>query len=135
MAKQKKEKTEEALEKILWQAADKLRKNIDAAEYKHIVLGLIFLKYISDAFDELYGSLKATKGADPEDPDEYRAVHVFYVPQNARWNFIHAQSKLPTVGKTMDEAMDHIEALNPSLKGVLPKVYAPPTWIRLPWVV
>ncbi|MBP7388777.1 MAG: SAM-dependent DNA methyltransferase [Chitinophagales bacterium] len=126
MAKQKKEAPEQPLEKILWQSADKLRKNMDAAEYKHILLGMIFLKYISDAFEEVYNKLKATKGADAEDPDEYRAEQVFYVPQNARWNFIHAQSKLPTIGKTIDDAMDYIEALNPNLKGVLPKVYARP---------
>lgn len=126
MAKQKKETPTQPLEKVLWQTADKLRKNMDAAEYKHIVLGLIFLKYISDAFEELYTKLSQTKGADPEDPDEYRAEHVFYVPQNARWNFIHTQSKLPTIGKTIDDAMDHIESLNPNLKGVLPKVYARP---------
>ncbi|MEE4197534.1 MAG: class I SAM-dependent DNA methyltransferase [Bacteroidales bacterium] len=119
---------EEPLEKQLWKAADKLRKNIDAAEYKHIVLGLIFLKYISDAFEELYGKLKAGKGeyagADPEDKDEYKAENVFFVPPSARWKFLQSHAKQPTIGKTVDDAMDAIERENPSLKGVLPKVYA-----------
>ncbi|WP_410004841.1 N-6 DNA methylase [Aequorivita nionensis] len=118
----------EPLEKQLWKAADKLRKNIDAAEYKHIVLGLIFLKYISDAFEEHYEKLKAGKdeyaGADPEDKDEYKAENVFFVPPSARWNFLKSHAKQPTIGKTVDEAMDAIERENASLKGVLPKVYA-----------
>lgn len=118
------------LEKTLWAAADKLRNNMDAAEYKHVVLGLIFLKYISDAFDELYQQLDATKhetGADPEDKDEYTAERVFYVPQQARWKWLQARAKLPTIGKDIDDAMDAIEKDNPSLKGVLPKDYARPT--------
>ncbi len=83
------------LEQQLWKAADKLRKNIDAAEYKHIVLGLIFLKYISDAFDELYCRLKKeeAQGADPEDRDEYKAENVFFVPEKARWNYLLSQAK------------------------------------------
>ena len=84
--------TEEPLEKQLWKAADKLRKNIDAAEYKHVVLGLIFLKYISDAFEELYDKLNAGEGeyagADPEDKDEYKAENVFFVPEKARWSYL-----------------------------------------------
>jgi type I restriction enzyme M protein len=125
MAKQK-ATTEEPLEKQLWKTADKLRKNIDAAEYKHIVLGLIFLKYISDAFEEQYSKLKAEEenGADPEDKDEYKAENVFFVPQEARWNFLQSKAKQPDVGKFVDEAMDAIEKENTSLKGVLPKVYA-----------
>jgi type I restriction enzyme M protein len=118
-----------ALEKTLWQAADKLRNNMDAAEYKHVVLGLIFLKYISDAFDELYQHLEATKhetGADPEDKDEYTAERVFYVPPQARWKWLQGRAKLPTIGKDIDEAMDSIERDNASLKGVLPKDYARP---------
>lgn len=118
-----------ALEKTLWQAADKLRNNMDAAEYKHVVLGLIFLKYISDAFDELYQKLQATKhetGADPEDKDEYTAERVFYVPPQARWKWLQGRAKLPTIGKDIDEAMDSIERDNASLKGVLPKDYARP---------
>jgi len=114
------------LETTLWKAADKLRKNIDAAEYKHVVLGLIFLKYISDAFEELYARLKAEEelGADPEDRDEYKAENVFFVPQEARWSFLLSKAKQPDIGKYVDEAMDAIEKENPSLKGVLPKVYA-----------
>lgn len=125
MAK-KKETTAEPIEKQLWKAADKLRKNIDAAEYKHIVLGLVFLKYISDAFVELYDRLKAeeAEGADPEDKDEYKAENVFFVPPAARWSFLQSHAKQPTIGKTVDEAMDAIERENDSLKGVLPKVYA-----------
>ena len=119
-------KQEEPLEKQLFKAADKLRKNIDAAEYKHVVLGLIFLKYISDAFEELYARLKAEEelGADPEDRDEYKAENVFFVPQEARWSFLLSKAKQPDIGKYVDEAMDAIEKENPSLKGVLPKVYA-----------
>lgn len=127
MAK-KKEVQEESLEKQLWKSADKLRKNIDAAEYKHVVLGLIFLKYISDAFEELYAKLQAGEGefagADPEDKDEYKAENVFFVPADARWAHLQAHAKQPTIGKTVDEAMDAIEKENSSLKGVLPKVYA-----------
>lgn len=125
MAKQK-ATTEEPLEKQLWKAADKLRKNIDAAEYKHIVLGLIFLKYISDAFEELYARLKADEanGADPEDKDEYKAENVFFVPQDARWNYLQSKAKQPEIGKFVDDAMDAIEKENASLKGVLPKVFA-----------
>lgn len=128
-AKGRKAKAAEAnepIEKQLWKAADKLRKNIDAAEYKHIVLGLVFLKYISDAFVELYDKLKAEEsaGADPEDKDEYKAENVFFVPPGARWSFLQSHAKQPTIGKTVDEAMDAIERENDSLKGVLPKVYA-----------
>lgn len=117
------------LERTLWQAADKLRNNMDAAEYKHVVLGLIFLKYISDAFEELYQKLDADKhqtGADPEDKDEYTAERVFYVPPSARWKWLLGRAKLPTIGKDIDEAMDAIERDNPSLKGVLSKDYARP---------
>ncbi|WP_448573714.1 type I restriction-modification system subunit M N-terminal domain-containing protein [Trichothermofontia sp.] len=118
----------ESLEQKLWKAADKLRKNIDAAEYKHIVLGLIFLKYISDAFEQLHGKLLAGAGeyagADPEDPDEYRAENVFFVPAEARWSVLQAQAKQPTIGQQVDAAMAAIEAENPKLlKGILPKVY------------
>ena len=94
---------EEPLEKKLWKAADKLRKNIDAAEYKHIVLGLIFLKYISDAFEELYEKLSTpemkAEGANPEDKTEYSAEKVFYVPPSARWKWIQGRATLPTIGK------------------------------------
>lgn len=120
----------EALEKTLFKAADKLRKNIDAAEYKHIVLGLIFLKYISDSFEELHSKLKEGEGeyegANPEDLDEYRAENVFWVPQNARWSYLHSEAKTPSIGKEIDTAMEAIEKENPTLKGILPKVYARP---------
>ncbi len=126
MAKQKKATAEEPLEKQLWKAADKLRKNIDAAEYKHIVLGLIFLKYISDAFEVQYAKLLSDvkNGADPEDKDEYKADNVFFVPQDARWAYLRSKAKQPEIGKFVDRAMDAIEKENPSLKGVLPKVFA-----------
>lgn len=120
--------TEEPLEKQLWKAADKLRKNIDAAEYKHIVQGLIFLKYISDSFEEHFAKLQAGvgeyAGADPEDKDEYKAENVFFVPSEARWTFLQAHAKQPKIGTFVDEAMDALEKENPSLKGVLPKVFA-----------
>ena len=127
MAKNK-EQTEEPLEKQLWKAADKLRKNIDAAEYKHVVLGLIFLRYISVSFEQLYDELvkQQDEGADPEDRDEYAAENVFYVPANARWSHLVSVAKSPQVGKYIDDAMDAIESENKSLKGVLPKVFARP---------
>ena len=129
MAKAKKKvNTEEPIEKQLWKAADKLRKNIDAAEYKHIVMGLIFLKYISDAFEELFSKLKKGEGeyagADPEDSEEYLAENVFFVPEVARWSYLQSKAKLPEIGKEVDNAMDAIERKNPSLRDVLPKVYA-----------
>jgi len=115
-------------ERELWQAADALRSNMDAAEYKHVVLGLIFLKYISDAFEEYHARLEAQRaqGADPEDADEYRAVNIFWVPMEARWSHLLANAKQPTIGKTVDDAMLAIEHDNPTLKGVLPKDYAHP---------
>ena len=120
----------EQFEKTLFKTADKLRKNIDAAEYKNVVLGLIFLKYISDSFEELHTKLLAQegeyKGADPEDIDEYRAVNVFFVPKEARWSYLHARAKTPTIGTDLDTAMELIEKQNPTLKGILPKVFARP---------
>ena len=114
----------------LWLAADKLRNNMDAAEYKHVVLGLIFLKYISDRFEEHRAKLVVGEGdyagANPEDPDEYRAENVFWVPADARWSHLQASAKQPTIGKTVDDAMVAIERDNPRLKGVLPKDYARP---------
>src|SRR5690606_10580850 len=122
MAKQK-AIAEEPLEKQLWKTADKLRKNIDAAEYKHIVLGLIFLKYISDAFEELFAKLKAEEvnGADPEDKDEYKAENVFFVPQDARWGYLQSKAKQPEIGKFVDDAMAADEKANASIKGGLQK--------------
>ncbi|MBE0538222.1 MAG: SAM-dependent DNA methyltransferase [Ignavibacterium sp.] len=127
MAKKNNTTQEEPLEKKLWKTADKLRKNMDAAEYKHVVLGLIFLKYISDAFEEQYQKLveQKSEGADPEDKNEYTAEKVFYVPPSSRWKWIQGRATLPTIGKDVDDAMDAIEKDNPkSLRGVLPKVYA-----------
>ena len=125
----------------LYQAADKLRNNMDAAEYKHVVLGLIFLKYISDAFKEKHDSL-LDEFADPkseyyiddeilrfesaEDGDEYLAENIFYVPKEARWSHLQANAKQPEIGTLIDNAMLAIEEENPRLKGVLPKNYARP---------
>ena len=113
----------------LWKMADKMRGHMDAAEYKHVVLGLIFLKYISDAFQAKYEDLKAradTDYTDPEDRDEYAAANVFWVPPEARWETIQAQAPQPEIGKTIDDAMVAIERENESLKGVLPKNYSRP---------
>ena len=112
----------------LWQMADALRGGMDAAEYKHVVLGLIFLKYISDAFEERHQKLLAevSEGADPEDPDEYRADNVFWVPTEARWQTLQDNAKQPTIGKLIDEAMVAIERDNPRLKGILPKDFGRP---------
>ncbi len=112
-----------SFEQKLFKAADKLRKNIDAAEYKHVVLGLIFLKYISESFSELYNKLEADEWSDPEDRDEYIAENTFFVPKLARWSHIHAQAKLPSIGQTIDEAMEAVEKENKELKNVLPQVY------------
>jgi type I restriction enzyme M protein len=115
-------------EVTLWQAADALRNNMDAAEYKHVVLGLIFLIYISEAFEAKHTELdgQRAEGADPEDPDEYRAESIFWVPKEARWSYLKASAPQPTIGTTVDDAMGAIERDNPSLKGVLPKDYARP---------
>jgi len=128
-------------EEKLWKTADKLRNNMDAAEYKHIVLGLIFLKYISDAFEERYKILEK-EVTDPksnqyikepkvlheimEDRDEYKSVNVFYVPEKSRWSRLQKNAKQPTIGKIIDDAMDVLEKENSTLKGVLPKNYADP---------
>lgn len=112
----------------LWAAADALRNNMDAAEYKHVVLGLIFLKYISDAFEAKHAELELQRdeGADPEDPDEYRAASIFWVPKEARWWHLKASAPQPDIGRLVDDAMTAIERDNPSLQGVLPKDYARP---------
>ena len=112
-----------SFEQKLFKAADKLRKNIDAAEYKYVVLGLIFIKYISETFGELYQKLEADQYSDPEDRDEYLAENVFFVPSNARWSHLHDNAKLPSIGEIIDEAMEAIEKENKELKNVLPKVY------------
>ncbi len=128
-------------EAVLWAAADKLRGTMDAGEYKHVVLGLIFLKYISDAFEERHRFLESA-AADPkseqyvkepkaryevsEDRDEYTAENIFWVPKEARWEFLQAKAKQPSIGKIIDDAMAAIERENPALKGVLPKDFARP---------
>ncbi len=149
MARSKKEKPKKnsnganlGFEEKLWQAADKMRGHMDPAEYKHVALGLIFLKYISDAFEERNQWLSMMT-ADPkseyyirepeerygvtEDRDEYTAEHVFWVPKKARWPFLQANAKQPTIGKLIDDAMVTIEKDNLFLKGVLPKDYARPS--------
>lgn len=117
-------------ESKLWLMADKLRNNMDAAEYKHVVLGLIFLKYISDSFEERRAELleeaKNNCGADPEDRDEYLSENIYWVPAEARWKKLQAKARQPTIGRLVDDAMLAIERDNPSLKGVLPKDYARP---------
>lgn len=110
----------------LWQAADKLRGSMDAGEYKHVVLGLIFLKYVSDAFDTKYLELKEDKYADEEDQDEYTSENIFWVPKEARWEYIKQYANSPEIGKVIDIAMEEIEKSNTSLKGVLNKNYARP---------
>lgn len=115
-------------EKRMWEAADALRGSMDAAEYKHVVLGLIFLKYISDSFEEHHARLETERdsGADSEDPDEYRALNIFWVPREARWSLLKNNAIQPTIGRLVDDAMEAVERDNPSLKGVLPKDYARP---------
>ena len=111
----------------LWKAADKLRSNMDAAEYKHVVLGLIFLKYVSDSFAELYNKLQQDTKSDPEDIDEYIAKRVFWVPKKARWKHLEDHAKESEIGEIIDDAMDSIENKNTSLRGVLQKNYARPS--------
>jgi type I restriction enzyme M protein len=111
----------------LWAAADKLRGHMDSSEYKHVVLGLIFLKYISDAFEEKHAALITEAGQDAaEDRDEYLAENIFWVPKQARWSFLQGKAKMPEIGKVIDDAMTSIEKDNPQLKGVLSKDYARP---------
>ena len=99
---------------------------MDPAEYKHVALGLLFLKYISDAFQEQYDSIAAIPHADPEDRDEYTAENIFWVPKEARWSFLRDNARQSTIGKFIDDAMGAIEKENPSLKGILPKTYGRP---------
>ena len=113
-------------EDAIWRAADKLRGNLNASEYEGVVLGLIFLKYISDKFDAKFAELSQDEYADVEDKDEYEAEGVFFVPQEARWNVISLAAHTPEIGKTIDNALDAIERENPKLKGVLPSNYARP---------
>lgn len=110
-------------EKEQWQMANSLRNNMDAAEYKHVVLGLIFLKYISDSFMEQHAKIKSAKYGDPEDRDEYTSENIFWVPESARWHNIMSQARSPSIGKIIDDAMDAVERKNATLKDVLPKTY------------
>src|SRR5688572_14192816 len=130
MARPKKAETAKPQEKIeakLFAAADKLRGAMDASEYKHVVLGLIFLKFISDAFEAHHDKLSADLASDAEDPEEYLAESIFWVPKAARWSGIQAAAKTDAIGKTIDDAMAAVEASNDSLKGVLPKDYGRPS--------
>ena len=111
--------------------ADALRGSMDAAEYEHVVIGLIFLKYISDAFEERHARLEAERAEDPEGPDEYRAKNIFWVPSEARWSRLKAQARQPTIGQLVDNAMTAIERENPVLKDVLSKDYARPALDKL----
>lgn len=119
-------------EACLWAAADTLRGNLESAEYKHVVLGLIFLKYVSDAFEERHAQLteerKTDKGVDPEDPDEYTSKNIFYIPASARWPHLQANAKNPEIGKIVDEAMKAVEESDRTgqLRGVLPREYSRP---------
>lgn len=113
-------------EEKLWEMADKLRGSMDASDYKHVALGLLFLKYVSDAFEELHEQLTEEEWADPEDKDEYLAENVFWVPKKARWSYIQENAKKPEIGQIIDEAMLAIERENKSLRGVLPKNFASP---------
>ena len=110
----------------LWEMADKLRGNIQPSDYKSVILGLIFLKYISDSFEEKHQTLVNEKEGFEEDPDAYVADNIFFVPEEARWQAIKADAKKPTIGQTIDNAMMAIERENETLKGVLPKNYARP---------
>src|SRR6201993_2964808 len=114
----------------LFLAADKLRKNLEPSDYKHVALGLIFLKHISIAFEAKKAELLAEDSAAVEDPDEYLADNIFWVPKEARWSHLQANAKQPTIGKLIDEAMAAIEVANPGLKGVLPKDYNRPALDR-----
>lgn len=118
--------TNVGFEEKLWTAADKLRSNMDAAEYKHVVLGLIFLKYVSDSFTEKYNELLTEGYGDEEDRDEYLADNIFWVPKEARWDEIQKHAAGTDIGVIIDNAMEAIERENSSLKGVLTKNYSRP---------
>ena len=126
MAKKKENTTSIGFEDTIWRAADKLRGNLNASEYEGVVLGLIFLKYISDKFEAKFQELSEDEYADVEDKDEYEADGVFFVPQDARWQVISQMAHTPEIGKVIDDALQAIERENPKLKGVLPGNYARP---------
>ncbi len=118
--------TDLGIEASLFKTADKLRGNMEPSDYKHVALGLIFLKHISDGFELKRQALLAEYPEGAEDPDEYLAENIFWVPADARWSHLQASAKQPTIGRLIDEAMIAIEKVNPSLKGVLPKDYGRP---------
>ena len=126
MAKKKDNTTSIGFEDAIWRAADKLRGNLNASEYEGVVLGLIFLKYISDKFEAKFQELSQDEYADVEDKDEYEADGVFFVPQDARWQVISLAAHTPEIGRVIDDALQAIERENPKLKGVLPGNYARP---------
>ena len=126
MAKKKENTISIGFEEIIWRAADKLRGNLSASEYEGVVLGLIFLKYISDKFEAKYQELLEDEYADVEDKDEYAAENIFYVPKEARWSVIREASRTPEIGVVIDSALQAIEKENPKLKGVLPNNYSRP---------
>ena len=126
MAKKSENTTSIGFEDAIWRAADKLRGNLNASEYEGVVLGLIFLKYISDKFEAKYQELLEEPDADVEDKDEYEADNVFFVPQEARWQVISLAAHTPQIGKVIDDALEAIERENTKLKGVLPSNYARP---------
>lgn len=119
----------------MWASADKLRSNMDAAEYKHVVLGLIFVKYISDSFTEVYKELESNKEefSDPEDRDEYVARNVFWVPKDARWEYIRNNAKQPTIGRIIDDAMESIEKTTHPLEAFYPQIIQDLSWISKDW--
>ena len=126
MANKKENTTSIGFEDAIWRAADKLRGNLNASEYEGVVLGLIFLKYISDKFEAKFKELSEDEYADVEDKDEYEADGVFFVPQDARWSVISQAAHTPQIGKVIDDALESIERENTKLKGVLPSNYARP---------
>ena len=118
-----------------WRMADTLRGSMDAAEYKHVVLGLIFLKYISDAFEERHAEVLAELGEEAaEDRDEYIAENIFWVPPEARWPKLQGQAHQPAIGRAMDDAMVAIERDNPDAQGRVAQRLRPSAWTRLDWV-
>lgn len=122
-------KADVGFEAELWSAADVLRGSMDASEYKHVILGLIFLKYISDSFEAKRAELLEDPYADPDDKDEYLSENIFFVPEGARWDAIKNSAHTNSVGTAIDSAMEQIEKENPKLKGVLPKTMPALKWI------
>lgn len=122
-------------EEKIWKAADILRGNLSASQYEGVVLGLIFLKYISDRFEQKFQELQGDEYADPEDKDEYTAENIFFVPAEARWSKISAAAHTPEIGVIIDEALTAIERENERLKGILPKILPVRSWTSAVWVM